>query len=166
MSGRAAMRCRRTRQRFDELIKAGKSCEEIAAAMGRSLRWAQGWRRKLYGSIPRSNAVNKAEIDRMIIENRPTREIMAELRISKTSVMTRRSHLSRHGLIPKSRQYVIKPKLTNTVTDAPLIPPEKRLERALPAIVKRFPGKDMLWIKTVWIKGTAGRNFMAQGGYL
>ena len=115
----------------------------------------------------RAKRVNYPLLDSLLIEGEPTKEIIANCECSPGTVKKRRRELADQGKVT-IRTYTKQPKKEATRLrrgkyddgDAiPFIPFRERYENALSVTAKNL-GQPLEWVKTVWIKGSAGQSFL------
>ena len=115
----------------------------------------------------RAKRVNYPLLDSLLIEGKPTKEIIANCECSVNTVKKRRRELADQGKVP-IRTYTKRPKRESIRLrrgkyddgDAlPFIPFLERYENALSVTAKNL-GQSLDWVKTVWIKGPAGKSFL------
>ena len=114
----------------------------------------------------RSKRVNYDLLDSLLIEGKPTIEIVVAIGCSAGTVKKRRRYLADQGKVP-IRTYTKQPK-KETIRlrrgkyddgDMPFIPFQQRFENALRVTAENL-GQSLEWVKEVWIKGSAGQSFL------
>ena len=114
----------------------------------------------------RTKRVNYPLLDSLLIEGKPTIDITVSVGCSAGTVKNRRRYLADQGKVT-IRTYTKQPKKETTRLrrgkyddgDMPFIPFQQRFENALLVTAENL-GQSLEWVKTVWIKGSAGQSFL------
>jgi transposase len=142
---------------LEKLIAKGMNIKETAAHYGVTPKTVANWRCKY--EIEKPAPIKKRTVDTLVAEGKSTKEIRDIFPCSRSYISERRRAL---GVQRKCKPYQGRTVPADTdESRVAFIPPQDRLMRAL-RVKARLIGKPLEWMREIWLKGMAGREFLRQ----